>query len=160
MEGRIKQVIGPVVDVYFEKELPEINHALIVVNGTDTVHLEVALHLGDHLVRSIALEPTEGLRRNLVVESTGAPIMVPVGNPVLGRIFNVLGQPIDQKKPIKEAKLSPIHRSAPAFHKLNADVEILETGIKVIDLLAHILRVVKSVFLVVPVSEKPYLFKS
>lgn len=141
MQGKITQVIGPVVDVYFENELPSIYDALIVEASKDkTVTLEVALHLGDHVVRTIALEPTEGLKRDLVVKATGAPVQVPVGKAVLGRIFNVLGDVIDDGKPIEDAPKLSIHRPSPEFHELSSEVEILETGIKVIDLLAPYIK--------------------
>ena len=141
MEGKITQVIGPVVDVYFADTLPEVYDALIVLADQDkTVTLEVSLHLGDHVVRTIALEATEGLRRDMVVKSTGGPVTVPVGKDVLGRIFNVLGEPIDEGKPLKDTPRKSIHRAAPAFHDLTSDVEIMETGIKVIDLLAPYIK--------------------
>ena len=141
MQGKITQVIGPVVDVFFSEELPAINHALKVqLENKKTITLEVALHLGDHLVRTIALEPTEGLKRDLVVTSDESPVMVPVGKQVLGRIFNVLGEPIDDKEPLTDAPRMSIHRSAPPFHELSSEVEILETGIKVIDLLAPYIK--------------------
>jgi len=141
MQGKITQIIGPVVDVFFEDKLPSIYDALIVeVDKDHTVTLEVALHLGDHVVRTIALEPTEGLKRDLVVTQTGSSIKVPVGTAVLGRIFNVLGQPIDDGKPLTDAPMMSIHRSAPPFHDLSSEVEILETGIKVIDLLAPYIK--------------------
>jgi F-type H+/Na+-transporting ATPase subunit beta len=141
MEGKITQIIGPVVDVYFEDELPAIYDALIVkVDDKKTVTLEVALHLGDHVVRTIALEPTEGLKRDLVVVQTNDSIQVPVGNEVLGRIFNVLGEPIDEGKSLKNVKRMSIHRPAPPFHDLSSEVEIFETGIKVIDLLAPYIK--------------------
>ena len=140
MQGKITQVIGPVVDVYFEDKLPAIYDALIVMNGDKKVTLEVALHLGDNVCRTIALEPTEGLRRDLIVEATGSPVQVPVGKAVLGRIFNVLGEPIDDGKPIEDAPRMSIHRPAPPFHELSSEIEILETGIKVIDLLAPYIK--------------------
>jgi len=140
MKGKIKQVIGPVVDVHFEGELPQIYDALVVETGSKTVTLEVALHLGDKAVRTIALEPTEGLKRDMEVTATGSPIQVPVGDDVLGRIFNVLGDPIDDKPLKKTVKRSPIHRAAPDFVELSSEVEILETGIKVIDLLAPYIK--------------------
>jgi F-type H+-transporting ATPase subunit beta len=141
MKGKITQVIGPVVDVYFENELPSIYEALIVeVDKDKTVTLETSLHLGDHVVRTIALEPTEGLKRDLVVNATGSPIMVPVGKSVLGRIFNVLGEPIDDGAKFEESTKLPIHRPSPEFHDLSSEVEILETGIKVIDLLAPYIK--------------------
>jgi len=141
MQGKITQIIGPVVDVFFEDELPSIYDALVVeAQDKRTVTLEVALHLGDHVVRTIALEPTEGLRRDLVVQATGQSVSVPVGEQVLGRIFNVLGQPIDDGKPLTDAPRRSIHRQAPPFHELSSEVEILETGIKVIDLLAPYIK--------------------
>ncbi len=141
MKGKISQVIGPVVDVRFDDELPSINDALVVENDQgDKVTLEVALHLGDHVVRTIALEPTEGLKRDLPVTSTGSPVMVPVGKEVLGRIFNVLGEPLDDKGSLDKVKHLSIHRQAPEFHELSTEVELLETGIKVIDLLAPYIK--------------------
>ena len=141
MHGKISQIIGPVVDVYFEDELPSIYDALVVqVDEHKTVTLEVALHIGDHMCRTIALEPTEGLKRDLVVIATNNSILVPVGKDVLGRIFNVLGEPIDDGKPITDAPRKSIHRSSPPFHELSSEVEILETGIKVIDLLAPYIK--------------------
>jgi F-type H+-transporting ATPase subunit beta len=141
MHGKISQIIGPVVDVYFEDELPSIYDALVVqVDEHKTVTLEVALHIGDHMCRTIALEPTEGLKRDLVVIATNNSILVPVGKDVLGRIFNVLGEPIDDGKPITDAPRKSIHRFSPPFHELSSEVEILETGIKVIDLLAPYIK--------------------
>ena len=142
MNGKILQVIGPVVDVYFKDELPNIYDALKVVLTDDkTVMLEVALHLGDNMVRTIALEPTEGLVRDMEVIPLNSPVMVPVGKEVLGRIFNVLGDPIDEKGDVpKKVKKMSIHRDAPKFHELAAEVELLETGIKVIDLLAPYIK--------------------
>ena len=141
MQGKITQIIGPVIDCYFENELPAIYDALIVeVNESETITLEVALHLGDHVVRTIALEPTEGLKRDLVVKQTGSSIKVPVGKDVLGRIFNVLGEPIDDGVSLENAPKLQIHRAAPPFQDLSSEVEILETGIKVIDLLAPYIK--------------------
>jgi F-type H+/Na+-transporting ATPase subunit beta len=141
MKGKIVQVIGPVVDVSFEETLPSIYDALVVTVSKDkTVTLEVALHLGDLIVRTIALEPTEGLKRDMEVVATGSPIQVPVGDDVLGRIFNVLGDPIDDKPLKKDVLRSSIHRAAPPFVDLTSQVEILETGIKVIDLLAPYIK--------------------
>ncbi|MDD3067524.1 MAG: F0F1 ATP synthase subunit beta [Acholeplasmataceae bacterium] len=141
MQGKVMQVIGPVVDVFFENELPNIYDALkIHVNDEKTVTLEVALHLGDNVVRTIALEPTEGLVRDMVVESMQSPIKVPVGKAVLGRIFNVLGEPIDGGASVEDAPKLSIHRNAPEFHELSSEVELLETGIKVIDLLAPYIK--------------------
>lgn len=141
MKGKIVQVIGPVVDVSFEETLPNIYDALVVsVSKDKTVTLEVALHLGDLIVRTIALEPTEGLKRDMEVLATGNSIQVPVGDDVLGRIFNVLGDPIDDKPLKKDVLRSSIHRAAPPFVDLTSQVEILETGIKVIDLLAPYIK--------------------
>lgn len=141
MQGKVMQVIGPVVDVHFENELPNIYDALkIHVNEEKTVTLEVALHLGDNVVRTIALEPTEGLVRDMVVISLESPIKVPVGKAVLGRIFNVLGEPIDGGASVEDAPKLSIHRNAPEFHELSSETELLETGIKVIDLLAPYIK--------------------
>jgi F-type H+/Na+-transporting ATPase subunit beta len=141
MKGLVTQVIGPVVDVKFEGDLPSIYDALVVENDQGkTVTLEVALHLGDSICRTIALEATEGLRRDMPVKHTGSSIQVPVGDVVLGRMFNVLGETIDEKGPIEGAERMSIHRASPPFHDLSSDVEILETGIKVIDLLAPYIK--------------------
>ncbi|MGO3373145.1 MAG: F0F1 ATP synthase subunit beta, partial [Pseudolactococcus laudensis] len=146
--GKISQVIGPVVDVEFAggENLPEINNALIVYkdNGDNTktkIVLEVALELGDGVVRTIAMESTDGLKRGLEVLDTGRPISVPVGKETLGRVFNVIGDTIDLETPFPEdAERSPIHQKAPAFDELSTSNEILVTGIKVIDLLAPYLK--------------------
>ncbi|SFQ27625.1 F0F1 ATP synthase subunit beta [Salibacterium halotolerans] len=143
--GRVTQVMGPVVDVSFPSgELPELNHALTVSqkghedNIMDVeVALEVALHLGNDTVRTVAMGSTDGLIRGAEVIDKGGPISVPVGEETLGRVFNVLGETIDQREPIgPEVKQDPIHREAPAFDELSTETEILETGIKVVDLLA------------------------
>ncbi len=138
-KGKIVQVMGPVVDVTFEETLPEINHALQVSQGKDkdTLVLEVSLHLGDNIVRSIAMDSTDGLRRGMEVVDLGQPISVPVGDKTLGRIFNVLGDPIDDQGDVdKRMKRMPIHREAPKLEDISSETEILETGIKVVDLLA------------------------
>ena len=141
MKGEIVQVIGPVVDVYFEDVVPAINNALLVeVSKEDIRTLEVALQLGDHIVRTIAIEATEGLARGMKVEDTGQAIKVPVGNKVLGRVFNVLGETIDNGEKLKVRRKMPIHKAPPAFHELHGEIEILETGIKVIDLLAPYIK--------------------
>ena len=141
--GQVVQVMGPVVDVRFnEGELPEINNALIVkIDNADSepisLTLEVALHRGDNVVRTIAMSSTDGLRRGADVENTGSPISVPVGEITLGRVFNVLGEHIDLDGPIPASeRRDPIHRLAPKFDELSTSTEILETGIKVVDLLA------------------------
>lgn len=139
--GTIVQVMGPVVDVAFAPgALPEIQEALEVeLNGSRQV-MEVAQHVGGDTVRCIMLSPSEGLGRGMEVTATGAPISVPVGKAVLGRMFNVLGQPIDGKGPIPAGEAWPIHRPAPAFQSQRPVVELFETGIKVIDLLAPYAR--------------------
>lgn len=154
--GRITQVIGPVVDVQFplEVDVPEIHDALVVfpeydvdaidrndINFDDKVVLEVALDLGNSTVRTIAMSATEGLSRHLVVVDTGKTISVPTGPVTLGRVFNVLGQPIDDKGPLEgDYPVKSIYRDAPKYEKLQSDYEIFETGIKVIDLLAPYLK--------------------
>lgn len=140
--GQIVQVMGPVVDVRFnEGELPELNNALTVDihKGEETIPLtlEVALHQGDNVVRTIAMASTDALQRGAEVTDTGSPITVPVGEVTLGRVFNVLGEHIDLGEPVPESeRRDPIHRQAPKFDELTTNVEILETGIKVVDLLA------------------------
>ncbi len=136
-QGKITQVIGAVLDMRFaEGELPEINDAVEIIR-TDGSRLvaEVAQHLGDDIVRCIAMGPTDGLVRGMSVTATGGPISVPVGEATLGRIFNVLGDPIDNKPAPEGVKRMPIHRKAPTFAEQATDTEILETGIKVVDLL-------------------------
>ncbi len=134
--GKIIQVIGAVIDVQFEGDLPEILTALEVDNGGNKLILEVAQHLGENRVRTIAMDSTEGLKRGDQVKNTGAPISVPVGPETLGRIINVIGEPIDQRGELKTKEKWPIHRDAPKFTDQSTETEILETGIKVIDLLA------------------------
>ncbi len=138
--GIIKSIIGPVVDVEFEGEIPEIYNALTVMNGDVKVTLETEQHLGGGVVRSVAMDTTDGLARGMEVTDTGAPISVPVGTATLGRIFNVLGDVIDDGKPIATDKKSSIHRKAPEFVSQATKVEILETGIKVIDLICPVLK--------------------
>ncbi|HXO67024.1 MAG TPA: F0F1 ATP synthase subunit beta, partial [Candidatus Dormibacteraeota bacterium] len=134
--GRIAQVIGPVVDVEFDADdLPEILTALEVPSAKERLVLEVQQHLGNNVVRTIAMMSTDGLVRGEEVTNTGAPITVPVGKPTLGRMFNVVGDPIDGKEAPPESSRLPIHRPAPSVAEQSTDVEILETGIKVIDLL-------------------------
>ena len=143
-EGEVVQVIGPVVDVKFplDKNLPDIDNALRVVKSDDeSVVLEVTLELGDGVLRTIAMESTNGLRRGMKVEDTGGPISVPVGNDTLGRVFNVLGEPIDNgPKFAKDHARDSIHKNAPKYDELTTSQEILETGIKVIDLLEPYVR--------------------
>jgi F-type H+-transporting ATPase subunit beta len=134
--GRIAQVIGPVVDVEFDpNDLPEIMTALEVPGARDRLVLEVQQHLGNNLVRTIAMQSTDGLVRGGEVTNTGAPITTPVGKSTLGRMFNVVGDPIDGKDAPRETSRLPIHRPAPSVEEQSTEVEILETGIKVIDLL-------------------------
>lgn len=148
-KGYVVQITGPVVDVKFEYgKLPIINNALIVKvpesknNGVEiNLTLEVAMHIGDHTVRCIAMDATEGIVRGMEVEDTGSPIQVPVGRETLGRIFNVLGNTIDGKQALPSSTMKlPIHRPAPELSDLSGKVEILETGIKVIDLLAPYIK--------------------
>jgi len=135
-KGKVTQVIGAVVDVKFENELPEILTALECKVGENRLVLEVAQHLGESSVRTIAMDGTEGLKRGDEVIDTGNPIKVPVGPETLGRIINVIGEPIDQKGPVKTKDRWPIHRPAPTFTDQSTETEILVTGIKVVDLLA------------------------
>ena len=135
-KGKITQVMGAVVDVQFDNHLPEILNALETKNDGQKLILEVAQHLGENTVRTIAMDSSEGLVRGAIVEDAGAPISVPVGNPTLGRILNVVGEPVDEQGPIKAKELRPIHQPAPEFSEQSTDTELLTTGIKVIDLLA------------------------
>merc|ERR1711937_179063 len=137
-KGQISQVIGAVVDVQFEGEIPPILNALEVegVQSQNRLVLEVAQHLGDSRVRTIAMDSTEGLVRGQEVNDTGAPISIPVGPETLGRIMNVIGDPIDERGPIATHKKYPIHREAPSFDEQGSGADILITGIKVVDLLA------------------------
>jgi F-type H+/Na+-transporting ATPase subunit beta len=140
--GRIVQVIGPVVDVEFGGgDLPEINTALAATNPSiddqqDNLIIEVAQHLGERTTRCVAMDSTDGLVRGMLVKNTGAPISMPVGKEVLGRIVNVVGRPVDERGPLGATKFRPIHRSAPKFVDQSVKVEMFETGIKVVDLLA------------------------
>ncbi len=138
--GTIKRIIGPVVDVAFEGELPAVYNALTVDNNGKTLVLEVEQHVGSSIVRAIAMDTTDGLARGMEVTDTGAPISVPVGAGTLGRIFNVLGDSIDDGKAVESKKRLPIHRKAPEFTAQSTKVEILETGIKVIDLICPVLK--------------------
>jgi F-type H+-transporting ATPase subunit beta len=138
--GTISQVIGAVVDVKFDGELPAILNALHAQNQGRTLVLEVAQHLGENTVRTIAMDTTDGLVRGDQVADTGAPISVPVGPETLGRILNVIGEPVDERGPVPTKKRSPIHKPAPAFADQSTEAEILVTGIKVVDLLAPYAR--------------------
>merc|ERR1712170_35332 len=135
-KGQVVAVIGAVVDVQFEDGLPEILNALEVENRSPKLILEVAQHLGENTVRTIAMDGTEGLIRGQVVNDTGNPIMIPVGPETLGRIINVVGEPIDERGPIATDKRQAIHAEAPEFEEMSVEQEILVTGIKVVDLLA------------------------
>ena len=146
--GYVTQVMGPVIDVKFEEgTLPEIYEALEITRqareGEEerSITLEVALHLGDHSVRTIAMSSTDGVQRGSVVHPTGSPISVPVGDETLGRVFNVLGEEIDLDEPVgKDVRRDPIHREPPEFENLATETQILETGIKVVDLLAPYIK--------------------
>ncbi|MDP6884808.1 MAG: F0F1 ATP synthase subunit beta, partial [Rhodospirillales bacterium] len=133
--GTVTQVMGAVVDVQFEGDLPAILNALHVDNQGQKMVLEVAQHLGESTVRTVAMDITDGLVRSQEVVDTGGPITVPVGPETLGRIVNVIGEPIDDLGPLKTKKRLPIHRAAPEFVDQSTDTEILVTGIKVIDLI-------------------------
>src|SRR5271170_1627041 len=134
--GRITQVIGAVVDVQFEGHLPAILNALETENNGNRLVLEVAQHLGESEVRTIAMDSTDGLVRGQEVRDTGSPINVPVGRETLGRILNVIGEPIDERGPVGHKQTAPIHAKAPEFIDQSTNTEILVTGIKVVDLLA------------------------
>ena len=140
-KGILTQIIGPVIDVEFKNELPSIYNALKVksADGKELV-LEVQQHLGNNVVRTIAMDATEGLQRGMEVIDTGSPIRVPVGKAVLGRILNVLGEPVDDCGPVETEDYLPIHREAPDFDEQGTEVEIFETGIKVIDILAPYIK--------------------
>ena len=135
-KGQVRQVMGAVVDVHFSDQLPEILNALVTDNQGNRLVLEVAQHLGENTVRTIAMDITEGLVRGQEVVDTGEPIAVPVGDETLGRIMNVVGEAVDEAGPIKTAERRPIHAPAPSFIDQSTEAEILATGIKVVDLLA------------------------
>src|SRR5271170_7988337 len=144
-KGKIVQVIGPVVDIEFPEGLPSIYNAVTVDfevpgQGKTKLTLEVQQHLGDHWVRSVAMSSTEGLKRGLEVIDTGSPISMPVGEAVMGRVFNVTGDPVDEQGPVKADKYLPIHRSAPALVDQSTNPQVLTTGIKVIDLICPFLK--------------------
>ncbi len=135
-KGTVVQIMGPVLDIRFEEDqLPSLLNAIEVPNGDKTIIAEVAQHVGDNVVRCIAMSSTDGLQRGTEVTDTGAPISVPVGEECLGRVFNLLGQPIDNKEDVKTSERWPIHRPAPSYEEQQPATEILETGIKVIDLI-------------------------
>src|ERR1043165_9987291 len=134
--GKITQVIGAVIDVQFEGHLPPILNALETQNGGNRLVLEVAQHLGESTVRTVAMDTSEGLVRGQEVTDTGAPISVPVGDATLGRIMNVIGEPVDEAGPVKGEAMRPIHAPAPSYSEQSTEAQILVTGIKVVDLLA------------------------
>jgi len=138
-KGIIKRIIGPVVDVTFEDGVPDIYSALTVDNNGKIIVLEVEQHIGENTVRAVAMDSTDGLSRGMEITNTGKPISVPVGGVTLGRMFNVLGEPIDGQ-PAKASETLPIHRKAPEYVSQATKVEILETGIKVIDLICPVLK--------------------
>jgi F-type H+-transporting ATPase subunit beta len=138
--GKITKIIGVVIDVAFPDHLPAINNALEVTLEGKKLVLEVAQHIGENEVRTVAMSSTDGLKRGMEVVDTGSPISVPVGKDVLGRLLNVLGETIDNKGPIKTKERLPIHREPPEFTALNVKTEIFETGIKVIDLIAPFVK--------------------
>lgn len=139
-KGTITQIISAVVDVSFKDQLPSIYNALKVKVGDKELVLEVQQHLGNNVIRAVAMDSTDGLQRGMEVIDTGSPIKVPVGKAVLGRILNVLGQPVDDAGPIETEEFLPIHRDAPSFEEQETETEIFETGIKVIDLLAPYIK--------------------
>ena len=135
--GTVTQIIGPVLDIKFpDGHLPGLLNAITVENGADTITLEVAQHIGDDVVRCIAMSSTDGLVRGAKAVDTGSPITVPVGDQCLGRIFNLLGDPVDNLPAPEAQERWPIHRQAPAYDEQESTTEILETGIKVVDLIA------------------------
>ena len=135
-KGTVVQIMGPVLDIRFaDGQLPQLLSAIEVPHGENTIVAEVAQHIGDNVVRCIAMSSTDGLQRGVQATDTGAPIRVPVGEACLGRVFNLLGQPIDEAGPVTAQESWPIHRSAPAYEEQQPATEILETGIKVIDLI-------------------------
>ena len=140
--GKVVRAVGPVVDVQFEaNHLPLLNTAIEIMNGQDQLVVEVASHIGEDIVRCIAMGPTDGLTRGIDALDTGAPIRVPVGDKTLGRMFNVLGQPIDDQEFDRDGvKMMPIHRQAPDYSQQRTETEILETGIKVIDLICPFIK--------------------
>lgn len=139
-KGTVIQVIGPVIDVKFEGNLPNIYNALHIPLGGRKLTVEVQQHLGNNVVRTVAMDSTEGLQRGVEVVDTGSPISIPVGKAVLGRILNVLGEPVDEAGSVNAEEFSPIHREAPSFEDQGTDIEVFETGIKVIDLLAPYIK--------------------
>jgi F-type H+-transporting ATPase subunit beta len=145
-EGRVAQIMGPVIDVQFEGHLPPIHQALRVTSDGFTVPepidiiLEVEQHIGEGRVRCVSMKPTEGVVRGMKAADTGGPIQIPVGRQSLGRVLNVIGEPVDKLGPVEAEKFYPIHRSAPSFEQQSTELEMFETGIKVIDLIQPFLK--------------------
>ncbi|MBQ9967263.1 MAG: F0F1 ATP synthase subunit beta, partial [Oscillospiraceae bacterium] len=134
--GTIVQVVGPVLDIRFpDGQLPELLNAIEIVYNGNKLTVEVAQHIGDNVVRCIAMASTDGLTRGVEAVDTGKPITVPVGESCLGRIFNLLGEPVDEQPAPEGAERWPIHRAAPSYEEQDSTTEILETGIKVVDLI-------------------------
>ncbi|MBR1683978.1 MAG: F0F1 ATP synthase subunit beta, partial [Clostridia bacterium] len=134
--GTVIQIMGPVLDIRFaDDSLPDLLNAIEVDAGDHTITAEVEQHIGDNTVRCVAMSSTDGLKRGAKAVNTGHPISVPVGEGCLGRVFNLLGQPIDEGKPLPEMEKWPIHRPAPSYEEQQTSTEILETGIKVVDLI-------------------------
>ena len=140
MKGILTQITGPIVDFRFTDNLPAVKNAVTVEHGEKTLVFEVAQHIGAGVVRAIAMADTAGLKRGMEATDTGAPISVPVGEVTLGRMFNVLGRPIDGKDAVAEAELAAIHRAAPEFKNQSTEAEVFETGIKVLDLVAPFIK--------------------
>ena len=144
-KGTIHQIIGPVIDIKFmPEEMPELLNAIHIKFEDRDIVVEAAQHIGDDVVRCVALSSTDGLKRGMEAIDSGAPISVPVGKAVLGRLFNVVGDTIDDKGPVNEELRLPIHRAAPSFEEQDTSAQIFETGIKVIDLIAPYTRGGKS----------------
>jgi len=153
--GRITQVIGAVVDVQFEDHLPAILNALETKNQGNRLVLEVAQHLGESTVRTIAMDTSEGLVRGQEVSDTGQPISVPVGAGTLGRIINVIGEPVDEAGPVPHQETRPIHQEAPSYTDQSTEAAILVTGIKVVDLWRPMPRAARSACSAAPASARP-----
>jgi F-type H+-transporting ATPase subunit beta len=158
--GKVTQVIGAVVDVQFEGHLPAILNALETTNRGSRLVLEVAQHLGESTVRAVAMDSTEGLVRGQDVKDTGQAISVPVGPGTLGRIINVIGEPVDEAGPIKATERRPIHADAPPFTEQSTEAQILVTGIKVVDLLAPTRAAARSASSVAPASARRCSFRN
>ena len=155
-KGIVTQIIGPVLDIRFaEGELPALRNAITIQHREQVITAEVAQHIGDNVVRCIAMNSTDGLVRGMEAVDTGAPISVPVGEECLGRIFNLLGEPIDHGAPVKAGERWAIHRPAPSFEDQQGATEILETGIKVVDLICPYAKSARSGCSAAPASAKP-----